>query len=93
LTAPRDDAPDPGTEGTDQQITFTTDSTPTDTVNATAFGVMWDRPLTTTRTCGGVDCWCHVGAAIPSPLTHEGELQRLASAIRRLEVAQGMLAL
>jgi hypothetical protein len=60
------------------------------TDSAGAYGVMMDRPLTTTRTCAGRFCWCHVGSTVAWPLDHHDEMARMAREIRRLEVSQGV---
>jgi hypothetical protein len=64
---------------------------PSWTDNASAFGAMMNRPLTTTRRCAGAYCWCRVGAAVVWPLDRLDEMRRMARAIRRIEVAEGVL--
>lgn len=91
MMPPTSEAPEPTPEG--PTTTDIKNLTPTRTENASGFGLLMDRPLTTTRRCEGWGCWCHVGAEIVWPLSHDQEMQRMARAIRTIEIAQGVLAL
>jgi len=68
-------------------------SSGTTTTDAASYGVMLDRPITTTRTCAGEFCWCHVGATVAWPLDHDQEMARMFREIRSLELAGGVLGL
>jgi hypothetical protein len=57
----------------------------------TPYGVMFDRPLTTTRTCGGELCWCHTGATVTWPYPHEAFMGEMFRQIRFLEVREGVV--
>jgi hypothetical protein len=61
------------------------------TDNATAFGAMLTRPLTTTRTCNGAYCWCRFGPSIAWPLDHYDEMARMARDLRGIEIGGGVL--
>jgi hypothetical protein len=63
----------------------------------TLYGVMFDRPLTTTRTCGGSTCWCHIGGSAPSMTSsgfywdHRRYMDSMANRIRYIEVREGVV--
>jgi hypothetical protein len=67
---------------------FTTSTTRTD--NTSAFGAMLERPVTSSRTCEGPGCWCHIGASTAWPIGHFDALARMSRQIRALEIAQGV---
>jgi hypothetical protein len=64
----------------------------------TPYGLMFDRPLSTTRTCGGPTCWCHIGRIAPSTTSsgfywdHRAYMDSMANRIRYLEVREGVVA-
>jgi hypothetical protein len=80
-----------GADATTYSLTSPNHTTATTTDNATAYGVMLDRPVTTSRTCAGEFCWCHVGATIAWPFDHHQEMARIFREIRTLEIAGGVV--
>jgi len=78
----------PGEGRPKNQTTLPTPSSYTEGHDAASFGMRLDRPLTTTRTCAGEFCWCHVGREVPYP--HWQYMDTLAREIRKLDILQGV---
>jgi hypothetical protein len=92
--APINEGRPPGEGRPKNQTTLPTPTSYTEGHDAAAsYGLMMDRPLTTTRTCAGEFCWCHVGATVAWPIDHNDELARIFREIRSLEVAGGVVGL
>jgi hypothetical protein len=45
----------------------------------------------TRRRCEGTYCWCHVGADVVVPITHEQAMADMARRIRAIEIRGGVL--
>jgi len=78
-------------DATTYTITSPNSNTSTTRTEGSSFGVMLDRPVTTSRTCAGEFCWCHVGATIAWPFDHQQEMARIFREIRTLEIAGGVV--
>jgi hypothetical protein len=70
---------------------------PESRTEVTSYGVLLDRALTTTRTCGGEFCWCHIGGSAPSTTSsgfywdHRAYMDSMANRIRYIEVRDGVV--
>ena len=82
-----------GADATTYSITSPNSNTNPTRTEGSSFGVMLDRPVTTSRTCEGFGCWYHVGTTVIWPLDHFDEMARMARGIRLLEIAGGVLGL
>jgi hypothetical protein len=83
-----------GADATTYSITSPNcNSASTTTTSSSGFGVLADRPITTTRRCEGWGCWCHVGAGSSWPFDHFDELARMTREIRALEISEGVLGI
>jgi len=80
-----------GAAATTYSITGADSNTNTTATEGSSFGAMLDREPTTTRTCAGAGCWCHIGATVAWPLDHDQEMARLFREIRKFEIAGGVL--
>jgi hypothetical protein len=86
----------PATTNTQQGQDYTTRQTKVQTVltsspstsGAAAVDVIM---FTTSRTCSGSGCWCHIGATIAWPLSHQDEMARMAREVRAIDIAQGVI--
>ena len=58
-----------GADATTYSITSPNSNTNPTRTEGSSFGVMLDRPVTTSRTCEGFGCWYHVGTTVIWPLT------------------------
>jgi hypothetical protein len=79
-----------GADATTYTITASNSTASTTRTEGSAFGAMLERPVTSSRTCEGPGCWCHIGASTAWPIGHFDELARMTRQIRALEIAQGV---
>jgi hypothetical protein len=46
--------------------------------------------VATRRRCEGRFCWCHTGAVVVVPISHEQAMHAMARRIREIEIKQGV---
>jgi hypothetical protein len=80
-----------GADATTYRITGADSNTSTTRTEGSSYGLMLDRPVTTSRTCEGLGCWCHIGASQSWALTHLDEMARMAREVRAIDIAQGVI--